>query len=143
MKAERATVVLALAAALVAGCSHVIWGPDYSLNVSNETTIPVTLLVNGEQISVIEPGNGLIIHDRELPARPWTVELTTAGGRSLAALPVAEGSVVDERALDGTGSYSAPMSRTVLSCGTLLIQVGDTQSGGGGPVQGVDGDCGP
>ena len=140
---RRTALVLGLVAAWAAGCSHLIWGPDYSLSVSNDTTIPVTLHVNGEQISVIEPGNGLVIDDSEMPARPWNVELTTAGGRILATLQVAEGSVVDERALDGTGSYSAPMSRTVLSCGTLLIQVGDTQFSGGGPVEGVDGDCGP
>jgi hypothetical protein len=143
MKVLRATVAISLVAALAAGCSHIIRGPDYSLSVSNDTTIPVTLLLNERQITVIEPGNGVEIHDGELPARPWTVELTTAGGRILATLPVAEGSVVDERALDGTGSHSAPISRTVLSCGTLLIQVGDTQFRGGGLADGVAGGCGP
>ena len=139
----RATLALVLIAALAAGCSHIIWGPDYALSVWNATTIPVTLVVNDKQISVIEPGNGVTIHDGEMPALPWNVELTTAAGRILAALPVAEGSVVDERALDGTGSYSAPFSRTVLTCGELTIQIGDTAFSGGGPAEGVAGDCAP
>ena len=143
MKILRAAVPLILVAALAAGCSHLIWGPDYSLSVSNGTTMSVTALLNMRQIAVVEPGNGMMIHSGDMPARPWTVELTTAGGRILATLPVAEGSVVDERALDGTGSYSAPVSRTVLTCGELLIEVGDTAFTGGGPAEGVAGDCAP
>jgi hypothetical protein len=135
-------LLLGLVGALGAGCSPAL-GPDYSLSVSNDTTIPVTLVVNAKQLGVIEAGDGLEIEDGDLPPRPWTVELTTAAGRSLATLPVAEGSVVDERAPDGTGSYRAPISRTVLSCGTLLIQVGDTAYRGGGLAEGGPGDCGP
>ena len=139
----RRAAAFLVVAAVAAGCNHSIFGPDYSLNVSNGTTIPVTLVVNDKHISVIEPGNGAMLHAGDMPALPWTVVLTTTAGRTLATLPVAEGSVVDERALDGTGLYSAPFSRTVLTCGELRIQIGDTAFSGGGPAEGVAGDCGP
>jgi hypothetical protein len=143
MNVPRATVAVALVAALAAGCSHILSGPDYSLNVSNGTTIPVTLVLNEKPISVIEPGNGMMIHSSDMPARPWTVELTTAAGRSLAELAVTEGSVVDERAFDGTGSYSAPAARADLSCGQVRVWVGQVMPGGPVPGPGVPGDCDP
>jgi hypothetical protein len=143
MTIRRAAIALAVVAALAAGCSHVIFGPDYSLTVSNSTTIPVTLVLNEQPVSVIEPGNSIMIHAGDLPARPWTVELTTDGGRSLIELAVAEGSVVDERALDGTGSYGAPAARADLSCGQVRVWVGQVMPGGPAPGPGVPGDCDP
>ena len=142
VKARRLVLVLGAVVA-IAGCGFLVSGPDYSLNVSNDTTIPVTVLLDGRPISVVEPGNGMQIHDREMPARPWRVEITTAGGRRLATMVVAEGSVVDERASDGTGSYSAPAARADLSCGSIRVWAGTVMPGGPAPGPGVPGDCAP
>jgi hypothetical protein len=143
MTTRRAAILLVLVAALAAGCNHAIFGPDYSLTVENDTTIPVTLVVNEKAVTVIQPANGAIIHAGELPALPWRLELTTASGRTVATLPVADGSVVDERAMDGTGSYSAPATRVDLSCGTIRMSVGSVTPGGPPPGPGTPGDCDP
>ena len=39
-------LVLAVVAALSAGCNHAIFGPDYALNVSNDTSIALKVVVN-------------------------------------------------------------------------------------------------
>lgn len=139
-----ASIALAAIIALTAGCSHLVFGPDDTLTVSNGTTLRLAVAVNGRSITQVEPGRSVVVASGELPARPWSVAVTTVGGRRIAVLDVAEGSVVDERALDGTGSYSAPFSRTVLSCGEVWIQVGDLAPGGGPNVAPpVADDCQP
>ena len=128
-------------AAMAAGCS--ILPPDYTLHVSNSTTLALTLTVNDQPIRVLEPGTSADIGPGSLPALPWAVVLHTASGRVVTTMPVAQGSVVDERALDGTGSYSAPAGRVTLSCGSVFMYVGDISPSGGGPGVGVPGDCEP
>lgn len=136
-------LVLAVVAALSAGCNHAIFGPDYALNVSNDTSIALKVVVNDRALTNVEPGDGMIVHAGEMPALPWTIVVTTTSGRALLTLPVADGSVVDERAMDGTGSYSAPAARVDLSCGTIRVYVGDVMPGGPAPGPGTAGDCDP
>ncbi|MEA2518753.1 MAG: hypothetical protein QOF49_833 [Chloroflexota bacterium] len=143
MTARSAAAVVVLVASLVAGCNHAIFGPDYSVTVENDATIPVNLVVNEKAVTVILPGNGAIIHAGEMPGLPWRLALTTAGGRTLVTLPVADGSIVDERAADGTGSYSAPATRIDLSCGSIGLYAGDATPRGPAPGPGTPGDCDP
>ena len=134
-----AVATLALTAA-VAGCGLI--PPDYTLHVANSTTLALTLAVNDQQIRVLEPGTHAEVSPGALPALPWAVVLRTASGRIVAKMPVAQGSIVDQRGLDGTGSYSAPVSGVTLSCGSAFMYVGDPPVGGGLAV-GVPGDCDP
>ena len=137
----RLFALLAFAAILV-GCS--LLPTDYTLHVSNSTTLTLTLVVNDQPVSVLEPGTHADISPGSLPALPWAVSMRTATGRVVATMPVAQGSIVDDRALDGTGSYSAPAGGATLSCGSVLLYAGSSApSGGGIPGPGVPGDCEP
>jgi hypothetical protein len=127
--------------ALTSGCS--LLPADYTLHVSNSTTLPLTLVVNDHQVAILEPGTDADISSDRLPALPWNVATLTSTGRSVATMDVAPGSVVDQRAIDGTGSYSAPAGRITLSCGLVLMCVGNTRPSGGGLAEGVAGDCAP
>jgi hypothetical protein len=116
---------------------------SYQLHVNNGTALTVRLLVNDRLVATIEPGGSASIPRADLPALPWTVEGRTRSGRLLAAMAVADGSVLDNRALDGTGEYSAPAAGVGLSCGTFSMYVGDLAPIGGGPTLGRPGDCEP
>jgi hypothetical protein len=133
--------VFAVAALLFVGCG--VLPADYTLHVSNSTTLPLTLVVNGQDVAVLEPGRAASISPVDLPSLPWSVSTVTSTGRVLAAMQVEPGSVVDERALDGTGSYSAPAGGVGLSCGQIRMWVGGTPPIGGGPAEGTPGDCEP
>lgn len=54
----RQTDALALVAVLVGTVACGLGGPLPPLSISNETSIPVTLVVNGVPIEVLEPGQG-------------------------------------------------------------------------------------
>jgi hypothetical protein len=127
--------------ALTSGCS--LLPADYTLHVSNSTTLPLTLVVNDHQVAVLEPGTDADISSDRLPALPWSVATLTSTGRSVATMDVAPGSVVDQRAIDGTGSYSAPFGAAALSCGRVMLWVGNLEPTGGGYSEGVPGDCNP
>jgi hypothetical protein len=134
-------MALAAAAILVAGCSFL--PTDYTLHVSNATTLPLTLDVNDHQAAVLEPGTEVDISPDRLPKLPWHVATLTPTGRSVATMEVAPGSIVDQRAIDGTGSYSAPDGGATLSCGSVTMYVGTISPSGGGVSEGVPGDCEP
>lgn len=129
------------AALMVLGCS--LLPPDYTIHVSNGTTLALTVTVNGGDIVVLEPGTSADVQPGELPALPWSVTTRTATGRVVATMDVEPGSVVDDRAIDGTGSYSAPAGGVTLSCGQVRMWVGGTSPIGGGPAEGKPGDCEP
>jgi hypothetical protein len=134
-------VVLAIVASLILGCS--LLQPDYTLHVSNTTTLPLTLVVNGDKVSDLAPGTEASLAPRDLPSLPWSVSTRTSTGRVVATMQVEPGSVVDDRAIDGTGSYSAPAGGVTLSCGQVRMWVGGMQFSGGGPAEGTPGDCEP
>ena len=134
-------VTLMCAAGLVAGCSLV--PPDYTLHAVNSTTLALTLVVNDQPIAVLEPGKSVDVGTNGLPALPWDVATRTVTGRPVATMTVTAGSIVDERAIDGTGSYSAPAGGAALSCGRVMLWVGATEPSGGGYSEGVPGDCAP
>ena len=44
------------------------------LSISNQTSIPVTLVVNGSVVETVAPGNQQDPIAAALPPRPWTIE---------------------------------------------------------------------
>jgi hypothetical protein len=92
---------------------------------------------------VLLPGTSADLPVDRLPSLPWQVVTTTVTGRSVATMHVERGSIVDQRAIDGTGSYSAPFGAAALSCGRVMLWVGGTPPSGGGYSEGVPGDCEP
>ncbi len=140
MSLIRATI-LATVAILAAGCSFL--PPDYTLHAANSTTLALTVVVNDRPVAVLEPGTSADFATGTLPGLPWHVATRTATGRSVATMEVAQGSIVDQRAVDGTGSYSAPFGAAALSCGRVMLWVGAIEPSGGGVSEGVPGDCDP
>ena len=138
---RRSILAVALLAIVMSGCGRVL-PADYTLHVSNSTTMPVALVINGQPIDTLPPDAQRDYPPGRLAALPWAVEATTAGGRRLLTLRVEDGSIKDERALDGTGTYSSVGQRLTLTCGQLWVWVGEP--GTGGPMaEGVPGDCDP
>jgi hypothetical protein len=132
---------LALVVLSLLGCS--VLPPDYTLHVSNGTTLPLTLVVNGVKVSDLAPGTEASVVAGDLPSLPWSVSTRTPTGRVVATMQVEPDSVVDDRAIDGTGSYSAPAGGVALSCGQVRMWVGGMEPIGGGPAEGKPGDCEP
>jgi hypothetical protein len=118
-------------------------GPDYTLHVINGTALPLTVIVNGHEVGIVAARASGEFPPRSLASLPWSVEARTSSGRVVLTLTVPPGSVVEERHLDGTGSYSAPAARVDLSCGRLDIYPGRTGPLGPMPGPGVPGDCDP
>jgi hypothetical protein len=136
----RLTAVV-LAFFLSVACS--VLPPDYTLHVSNGTTLPMTLVVNGVKVSDLAPGTVANVVAGDLPSLPWSVSTRTSTGRVVATMQVEPDSVVDDRAIDGTGAYSAPAGGAALSCGQVRMWVGGMEPIGGGPAEGQPGDCEP
>lgn len=133
-------VVLATLAAVAGACGFL--PPDYTIHVSNASTLGLTIIVNGTAVGTLAPDSMADYPPRVLPARPWTVEARMDSGRLIASMTVEEGAIQDERALDGTGSYRSVGSRVTLSCGQVWLWVGEPGTGGG-PAEGTPGDCDP
>ena len=132
---------LVLALFLSVACS--VLPPDYTLHVLNGTTLPLTLVVNGAKVADVAPGTEANVVAADLPSLPWSVSTRTSTGRVVATMQVEPDSVVDDQAIDGTGSYSAPAGGAALSCGQIRMWVGGMQPIGGGPAEGQHGDCEP
>lgn len=103
------------------------------LSISNGTSIPVTLLVNGSVVETVAPGDRQDPIAAPLPARPWTIEARSPSGRVLSTLTVA--------ANDPIGSTFGRAVRADLSCGRLDVWSGPPLLG---PtfIPGPSGDCG-
>ena len=124
----------------LAGCG--LLPPDYTIHVSNATDRPITIDVNGATVGHLDPNSMADFPPDKLPPRPWTVEAALDGGRELVSMVVKDGAIQDQRALDGTGSYSSVGSRVTLSCGQIWLWVGEPGTGGG-VSEGQPGDCDP
>ena len=114
-------------------------GRPVGVEVSNGTTLPLTIVVNGVIVRNIGPGDGTHepITADVLGPMPWQVEARTASGRVLVTLTVNDGDVV----------YGQDLSRGVakrvdLSCGRLDVWAGPPLAGPA-PGPGVPGDCVP
>jgi hypothetical protein len=149
-------LVLAVAGA-VSGCSslpvlptpvppigvEVITPPEQMrLYVSNSTTIPVELTVNGAASRPIAAGQGADLGFADLGPLPWAAQVRTTSGRVLVELTVRAGDVVTQENSDGSGMTKGAGARVDLSCGRLDITSGIFMSGPV-PGPGVPGDCDP
>jgi hypothetical protein len=123
-----ALAVLALAVAAVSGCSSLFPRvlPPAGVSISNQTTLEVTLLVNGSLVRRVPAGIQIEVPPTELPPQPWNVEARSPSGRLLVQMAVRPGDVDREGdAQTGVGG------RVDLSCGRLDIWSGPADAGSG------------
>ncbi len=134
----------ALAVALVLGCTSVSPAPTdqpaSDLVVSNQTSLVVTLAVNGASVRSISPYSQETVHPNDLPRLPWAVEVRTASGRVVAAMTVRAGDVSETHTPDGGGQAKGDAVRVDLSCGRLDMWSGPPLLGPP-PGPGKPGDC--
>jgi hypothetical protein len=111
------------------------------LSISNGTTIPVTLAVNGDVIETVAPGGYQDPIAAPLPGLPWAVETRSPSGRVLSTLTVFAGDVAYTTP-DASGHSSAQgrAVRVDLSCGRLDVWSGPPMLGPAF-VPGPSGDC--
>jgi hypothetical protein len=110
-------------------------GDRLTLSIANQTTIAVTLVVNGKVIEIVPAGSGRDPITAELPGLPWDVETRSPSGRVLSRMTVNVGDVsITEGAAKGDAV------RVDLSCGRLDVWSGPPLLG---PpfVPGPSGDC--
>ena len=135
-------------AAMVTGCGVIpVPSPPvdpslFDIHAANGTTIPVSVVVDGQVAAVVPAGGEVTIPSGTLPAPPYTIEARIASGRVLDSVTVAPGSVTRVVNSDGTGSASGVAIRTGLSCGQFTLWVGVRPSGPA-PGPGAPGDCDP
>jgi len=127
---------------LVATCSPAPSGYAHDLVVSNQTTLAVTLAVNGRVVRSVQPRTDETISVRDLPAQPWVVEARTPSGRVLTSLTVRPGDVWETSMPDGSTQMNGDAVRVDLSCGRLDIWSGPPLLGPA-PGPGKPGDCAP
>ncbi|OGO59183.1 MAG: hypothetical protein A2V85_14205 [Chloroflexi bacterium RBG_16_72_14] len=102
------------------------------LSVSNETSIPISLIVNGEVIEIVSPGDREDPIEAALPSLPWSIEARSPTGRVLVTLAVGP-----EDRITATHGRATGVD---LSCGRLRIWSGPPLDG---PtfIPGPSGDC--
>jgi hypothetical protein len=134
----RAVSVAIVVVGIAAGCQAAApptpsAAAEPPLSISNGTTIPVTVVVNGIVLETVAPGDRLDPIAMALPPRPWAIEARSPTGRVLSSLAVA--------ANDPIGSTIGKAVRADLSCGRLDVWSGPPMLG---PtfIPGPSGDCG-
>lgn len=147
------TFAIVLLSALLAGCgaplpsSQMLTAPPAAspssssspspgnLNISNGTTLTVTLVVNGRRVGEVPPDSQRMIEAFGLPALPWNVEARSPTGRVLMTYQVQPGNVQ---------TYGSSVRWIDLSCGRLWIGHGNlTPDAPVPPSPGEPGDCAP
>lgn len=114
-------------------------GRPVGVEVSNGTTLPITIVVNGVIVRNIGPGDGTHepITADVLGPMPWNVEARTASGRVLTTMTVHPGDVAEQDS--GARGVGA---RVDLTCGRFDMWAGPPMLGPP-PAPGVPGDCVP
>jgi hypothetical protein len=137
----RRTIAMAgLCAVIAVGCADrgVVPPGAMKLSISNQSTLAVTLVVNGTVIETIAPGQVDDVPAQRLPSLPWNAQVLSPSGRDLLQLTVHAGDVreVPESFSAGDGA------RIDLSCGRIDLWSGPPLLGPG-PGPGTPGDCAP
>ena len=114
--------------------------PPMTLSISNGTTIPVSLVVNGSLVETVPPGEYEDPITARLPALPWNVETRSPAGRVLSTLSVHAGDVWQTALPNGGLQMKGDAVRVDLSCGRLDVWSGPPLLG---PtfIPGPSGDC--
>jgi hypothetical protein len=109
-------VLFALLLVLVLGCA----APHRTLDltVSNQTTLAVTVFVNGDVLVSVPPGEVRAVFVSG-GAVPWAVESRTPSGRVLSSMTVRPGDVSETTHPDGSRTARGAAVRVDLSCGRL------------------------
>lgn len=117
-----------VAAALAGGCAQsagtspaAVTASPKALSISNGTTIPVTLVVNGAVVETVAPGGYQDPITALMPALPWAVETRSPSGRVLSSLTIG--------AADNISTTSGKGARAGLSCGRLDVWSGPPMLG--------------
>src|SRR6266446_4240936 len=100
--AARSWVFTAAVLALVATCSPAPTAAARDLVVSNETTLGITLAVNGVVIRTVQAHMQESVLVKDLPPQPWLVEARTPSGRVLSSMIVRRGDVWETNLPDGS-----------------------------------------
>jgi hypothetical protein len=114
-----------------------------TLSLSNGTTLPVSLVVNGTDVAVIQPQDGINeMPAAQLPPLPWTVEIRSPSGRVLVSAAIHAGDIWQLHDTDGSTEAMSAGARVDLSCGRIDVWSG-LQPIGPAPGPGMPGDCAP
>lgn len=152
---QRPWLLVALVAVVLSGCSAAntegspspllpsTLGTPMTLSVKNETTIPVTLLVNGKVIETVPPRTTQDPIDAALPGLPWNVETHSPSGRVLSSMTVKAGDLWQTTVPNGGREVRGDFVRADLACGRLDVWSAPPQGGPMGPAfsPGPSGDC--
>ena len=136
----RSCVFAAALLALVTACSPAPTGEARDLVVDNQTTLAITVAVNGVVVRTIQAHNQEAVFVKDLPPQPWLVEARTASGRVLSSMTVRPGDVWETHLPDGSTQMNGDSVRVDLSCGRLDIWSGPPVLGPA-PGPGKPGDC--
>lgn len=114
-----------------------------TISISNDTTLAITVVVNGESVGPFTGGAYQDPIDASLlPAPPWHIEARTPSGRVLTTMDVQRGDVWHTDAgSSGHSSVTGVATRVDLSCGRLDIWSGPPLAGPPPPSSFPPGDC--
>lgn len=132
-------VLFALLLVVVLGCA--VPHRTLDLTVSNQTTLVVTVFVNGGVLVSVPPGEvGAVVVSGG--SGPWAVEARAPSGRVLSSMTVRPGDVSETTNPDGSRTRRGAAVRVDLSCGRLDMWSGPPLAGPV-PGPGMPGDCEP
>lgn len=113
--AIRSTLVGAITLVVLAGCSSQVVAPP-TLGISNTTTLPLALIINGRSIGEYGPGQTVAAIDPgALPGLPWQVEVRSLSGGSVLTFAVTAGNV----------AQPMKVSTSDTGCGIVTVWTGD------------------
>ena len=111
-----------------------------TLNIENDTTIAVTLVVNGKVIETVPAGGYEDPIKAELPGLPWNVETRSPSGRVLSSMTVMQATSGRQPSPTAACETKGDAVRVDLSCGRLDVWSGPPLLGPAS-VPGQSGDC--
>jgi len=106
----------------------------------NQTTLTVTLVVNGAVARTVRPQTQEIVFAKDLPPLPWSVETRSPSGRVLSRMTVRAGDASETSLPGGGREVKGDAVRVDLSCGRLDVWSGPPLAGPP-PGPGTPGDC--
>lgn len=148
----RGAALCLVAVAALAGCNALRINPPAptvpppkpaQIVVANQTTMAITVFVNGVRIADFPAASGDTLGAARLPPLPWSVAARTSTRRVLAAFDVQAVDLQFTLATNGGIEGTIPGARVDLSCGTLRMWAGDQPMSGPIPGPGTPGDCEP